>query len=69
MNDILHQNNANEKKISRAFKSWVFNTIGGGRIFKVFIFSSYVSFSQHCLFVKKDVKYEGDVFVLFIISL
>lgn len=69
VNDILHQNNANEKKILRAFKSWVFNTIGGGRIFKVFIFSSYVSFSQHCLFVKKNVKYEGNVFVLFIISL
>ena len=29
VNDILHQNNENGKKISRAFKSWVFNTIGG----------------------------------------
>ena len=27
VNDILHQNNANEKKISRSFKSRFFNTI------------------------------------------
>ncbi|RGX80840.1 hypothetical protein DXA68_02640 [Bacteroides stercorirosoris] len=30
MNDILHQNNEKEKKISKAFKSWVFNTMEGG---------------------------------------
>ena len=66
VNDILHQNNANEKKISRSFKSRFFNTIPlGDRAWKDAGISLIVSVKIISLYYRngcyRNVCYDNNI--------